>query len=101
MSMSINVNGVGNNCSDTAITVLDEILTSTIKVMREFAVMRERDGWILDVIKEKKVKKYVQSKFVEDFNKKPGKAVDSLRKVFDNKISPRDVALILRENMDY
>ena len=51
-------------------------------------------------MKQKKVKKYLQTKFIEDFNKKPGKAVDSLRKIFDQ-ITAKEIAVFIKDNMDY
>lgn len=38
---------------------------------------------------------------MEDFNKKPAKAVDSLKKLFGDSISPKDIAILLMENMEY
>jgi hypothetical protein len=42
----------------------------------------------------------LQTKFIEDFNKKPGKAVDSLRKIFDQ-ITAKEIAVFIKDNMDY
>lgn len=38
----------------------------------------------------------MQTVFVNEFNKKPTKAVNNLRKLFNNKISPKDVAIFIR-----
>lgn len=95
-----NVSISGNSCAENSVAGLEEILSTLVLNIDNFDILKYGEEANIEeiesLIKQKKIKKYIQTKFVEDFNKKPGKSVDKLRKLFNDKISAKDIAIIIR-----
>ena len=43
----------------------------------------------------------MQTSIIESFNKKPAKAIEKLCGLFDNKISGKELAIFIKNNLDY
>ena len=54
-----------------------------------------------EVYHQKQVKNYLQNSVIELFNKKPVKGVEKMCKLFHDKITAKEIAVFIKNNLDY